>query len=64
MIKSERLIRDRNRLRFAWEQRKQMCQFYAIVVDKKDDKIEELECRIEQLETIIALHQRSHCEAE
>ena len=62
MIKSERLIRDRNRLRFAWEQRKQMCQFYAALKETLDTKIEAQEARIEQLEVALSRAVANACE--
>ena len=64
MLSNERLIRDRNRLRFAWWERKQMCKNYAILQDVWEERNDEQEAKIEQLETMIALHQRGNCEAE
>lgn len=60
---TRRLIRDINRLRFCWWERKQRCNYYSIVKDLHEDKIEMLEEKVEQLEKIIARHQRDNCEA-
>ena len=60
---TRRLIRDINRLRFCWWERKMRCNYYSVVKDVHEDKIEMLEEKVEQLEKIIARHQRDNCEA-
>jgi len=62
MIGTERLLRDRNRLRFAWEQRKQISRYQSIVIELRETRIEELEDKVSQLEVMLANYHRDNCE--
>ena len=63
-MRLERVLRDRNRLRFAWWERKQMCKNYAIIHDVLEDKIDRLQDQVTRLEIALARHQGDNCEAE
>ena len=62
MVSRDRLIRDRNRLRFAWFERKQMCKFYDLLRVSNESKIEALEEKVEMLEIALAKAVDNACE--
>ena len=62
MVSRGRLVRDRNRLRFAWFERKQMCKFYDLLRVTQEAKIEALEEKIEKLEIALAKAVDNACE--
>lgn len=62
MLSNERLIRDRNRLRFTWWERKQMCKNYSVLHDFWEARNEAQEEKIEQLEKLLAKAQGARCE--
>ena len=62
MLSNERLIRDRNRLRFCWDERKKMCKNYSILHDFWEQRNDEQEEKIEQLELMLAKAQGARCE--
>ena len=58
----ERILRDRNRLRFAWFERKSRCRNYAILHDFWEARNEAQETRIAELEVMLAKAQGARCE--